>query len=78
MLELIEGALRGGGILLRLLVEAGAILDISLAAIGRTIIRVCWPPHWKRGCRYPRLVEQSVGLAVLVCSALGIHLVIGW
>lgn len=72
MLEIIEGLIKGFGLLLRLFVEGG-LFDISLSATGRFFIRMCYPPHWFKKVTYSRTLERCVGTAVWLLLAYGIY-----
>lgn len=63
MLEVIEGIIRGFGLLARLWAEGG-LLDISLSGTGRFFIRLFYPPHWFKSVHYHKPTERCVGLII--------------
>lgn len=63
MLEILEGLLKGFGLLLRAFVEGG-FLDVSLSGSGRFCIRLFYPPHWFKPVFYPKPIERCVGLVM--------------
>jgi len=63
LLETVEAIIKALLLLLRLIVEAGHALDISLSASGRFVIRTIWPFHWTKQVTYPRIAELLVGFA---------------
>ena len=62
MLELLEALARGLLLLGRLILEAGAVLDLSLRLPGRWLLRCLWPPHWFRPRSYHAGLESADGL----------------
>lgn len=72
MLEIIEGLVKGCGLLLRLFVEGG-LFDISLSASGRFFIRIFYPPHWFKKVAYNRTFERVLGAVVWLLFAYGVY-----
>ncbi|WP_415911298.1 hypothetical protein [Neptuniibacter sp. QD37_11] len=69
MLEILEAVIKGLGLLLRLAIEGGVLLDMSLSATGRYSIKTVYPPHWNKQVRYGDAVERLAGAVIWCISA---------
>ncbi|WP_415901163.1 hypothetical protein ACMXYR_08200 [Neptuniibacter sp. QD29_5] len=69
MLEIIETVIKGLGLLLKLAIEGGVLLDISISTTGRYSIKAVYPPHWNKQVSYGDAVERIVGAVVWCISA---------
>lgn len=74
MLEVLEFIIKGAGLFLRLMVESGHLLDLSLSGTGRWCIKLFYPPHWNRKVQYPKPIERGVGAMVWSLIAIGIYM----
>ena len=72
MLEVLEAIFKGFITLTRLFVEGG-LLDVSLSATGRFVIRLLYPPHWFRSVTYPVVSERLIGILVWCALAYGVY-----
>ncbi|MAG66057.1 MAG: hypothetical protein CMK74_09315 [Pseudomonadales bacterium] len=73
MLELLEALARGLLLLGRLILEAGAVLDLSLRLPGRWLLRCLWPPHWFRPRSYHAWLESAAGIVCWLLLVLGLY-----
>jgi hypothetical protein len=73
MLELLEALARGLLLLGRLMLEAGAVLDISLRIPGRWLLRCLWPPHWFKPHIYRGWLESAAGTVFWLVLALSLY-----
>ena len=73
MLELLEVLARAFLLLGRLILEAGAVLDISLRIPGRCLLRCLWPPHWFNPRSYPGWLESAAGCVFWLLLMLGLY-----
>ena len=73
MLELLEVLARAFLLLGRLILEAGAVLDISLRTPGRCLLRCLWPPHWFRPRSYHAWLESAAGIVFWLLLVLGLY-----
>lgn len=73
MLELLEALVRGLLLLGRLILEAGAVLDLSLRIPGRGLLRCLWPPHWLRRHTYSARLETTAGVLFWLLFAFALY-----
>ena len=73
MLELLEALARGLLLLGRLILGAGAVLDLSLRLPGRWLLRCLWPPHWFRPRSYHAWLESAAGIVFWLLLVLGLY-----
>lgn len=73
MLELLEALARGLLLLGRLILEAGAVLDLSLRFPGRGLLRCLWPPHWLRRHTYNAWLETTAGVIFWLLLAFALY-----
>lgn len=73
MLEILEGIIKGLGILLRVTVESGTLLDISLSGTGRFFITLFYPPHWNKKVTYNHSVEIITGIIIWALLSYGTY-----
>jgi hypothetical protein len=73
MLELLEVLARAFLLLGRLILEAGAVLDISLRIPGRWLLRSLWPPHWFKPRSYCAWLESAAGCVFWLLLMLGLY-----
>lgn len=79
MLDILEGLIKGLGILFRLALEGGVLLDLSLSGTGRMAIKIIYPPHWGKRVSYNSAVERVVGACLWCLLGYGFYLLYeGW